>query len=339
MFSNRYLHTIVLLILQTFLFSCSSSSTQNSFIVSKVVDGNTIQLENGVIAKLVGVAPTPSSQAWLEKNVLNQVVRLLPDQQIISTDYVGAYLFNLNGSCINSQMLHEKIALVDVSYNYDSLNTFKQYNKIATTKVSTNTPSPSPSPSTSLPDLVKQVESAVFFVVREDNGSVFDQAGFGSGFFINENGVAVTNYHVYDKYHNGFIKLLNGEKYRINSILAESEEFDYVIFAIENPDNTIFPYLTTTSNPPEKGNDIFVIGNPRGLESSVTKGIISNVNSEKEGYIQIDAAVSPGNSGGPVFDMTGEIVGLVTFKRMDCDDCNFALDIHKISELNQYTPH
>lgn len=330
---KNYVFEIIVIATLTIFSACSSSSSQSDFLVSKIIDGNTVQFDNGSVAKLVGISPTPSSHTWLEKNVLNQVVRLLPDKQSISPDYVAAYLFNLNGLCINAQMLHEKIAVVDVSYNYDSLSTFKQYGRSAIVPINERTGT-APSQLVSLPTLIKQVEQSVFFVVREEK----DGLGFGSGFFISENGIAITNHHVYHGFQNGFIKLLNGDVYHIDNVLAENEDLDYVIFTIENPNNTAFPYLKIANNIPQKGEEIFVIGNPRGLQSSVTKGIVSNINSEKEGYIQIDAAVSPGNSGGPVFDMQGEVVGLVTFRRMGCENCNFALDIHNISELSQYTP-
>ncbi len=318
------------------LISCGGDRGQSSFIVTKVIDGNTVELKNGAIVKLAGIASTPKSQVWLTENVLNQAVITLADTQSSNPNFVVAYVCKINGTCINTQMLHAKIANVDISYNYDSLSIYKQYleSNSATDNPISKIITP-PDIADNLVEVIKQVKKSVFFVVRQ--GGVYEQGGFGSGFFINENGVAITNHHVYDSYHNGFVELLNGDSYSINSVLAESDEYDYVIFTINNPNSDKFPYLKIAKSLPETGTDIFVVGNPTGLASTVTKGIISNVNSDLDGYIQIDAAISKGNSGSPLCNLRGEVVGLVTYKRIDCENCNFALDIHKIVELTQYT--
>ncbi|HRK28408.1 MAG TPA: serine protease [Chitinophagales bacterium] len=314
----------------------------DDYTVSKIVSGDMVTLNNGVQVKLLGVAGNPSTQVWMEKNVLFQPVLILNDYTApLNPDYVSAYLcFAGTGKCINSELLSQQLAQVDVSYMYDSLEQYKTYSSVSAPPPNNKTETPhaiiqDTTPSVALPQVVKQVESCVFFVLASSNGEFIDSQG--SGFFINSAGIALTNYHVLQSANSGGIKLLNGDMYKIDRVLAYSEELDYVIFSVSNTDAVTFPYLRIASAAPERGQDVFVIGNPRGMESVVTRGIISGINTVKDGYIQTDAAVSPGNSGGPLMNMQGEALGVITFVRRDCENCNFALDIRRISEINTYT--
>jgi S1-C subfamily serine protease len=169
--------------------------------------------------------------------------------------------------------------------------------------------------STKLEDVVENAEQAVFRVDAFRDG--FSQ-GFGTGFFVSETGIGVSNYHVFSPGNNWQIKLKNGKTYEVTRIIKQDEELDYVIFAT-NAQNVA--RLPIASQPPRKGQDIFVIGNPQGFELSVTKGIVSGIRdysrytgtaSEGDSYIQIDAPISSGNSGGPVFNMNGEVIGIAT---------------------------
>lgn len=190
----------------------------------------------------------------------------------------------------------------------------------------------------SLEDIVEDAENAIFRIDALEQGI---SKGFGTGFFVNSSGVGVSNYHVLSPGSQWQIKLKNGEVYEVTEVLESNKDLDYVIFTT-NAQNVSF--LPIASQLPRKGQDIFVIGNPQGFEFSVTKGIVSGIRnynssegivSEGDDYIQIDAPISSGNSGGPVFNMNGEVVGITTMvingKSGIAQNLNLAINIQKLN--------
>jgi serine protease Do len=163
----------------------------------------------------------------------------------------------------------------------------------------------------------------VFLVSNFDENG--EQTGLGTGFFIKNTGVGVSNAHVFAGGTSWKIKMLDGTTHRVTKIFKHSQEEDYVVFQVEGGS---FPCLPIAQNRPRKGDEILVLGNPKGLQSTVTKGIISALRPNDE--IQIDAAISPGSSGSPVMNMQGEVIGIATKTYIGCQNCNFAIDIHKI---------
>ena len=109
---------------------------------------------------------------------------------------------------------------------------------------------------------------------------------------------------------------------------------DYLIFHVDL-EGRARKGISLSNSKPRIGDDIFVLGNPKGLETTLSKGIVSSLR-PKNDLVQIDAAISPGSSGSPVLDTYGEVIGVATFKRLDCENCNFAVDINLIkNELKQ----
>ncbi|MFN3315651.1 MAG: S1C family serine protease, partial [Raineya sp.] len=189
-----------------------------------------------------------------------------------------------------------------------------------------------------LEDIVESAENAIFRVDALSGG--FSQ-GFGTGFFVNSSGIGVSNYHVFAPGQNWQIKLKNGQTYEVTRVLKEDADLDYVIFETNAQNVTFLPLAPQI---PRKGQDIFVIGNPQGFEFSVTKGIVSGIRnydrnvgtaSEGDDYIQIDAPISSGNSGGPVLNMNGEVVGIATMvvngRSGVAQNLNLAVNIQKLN--------
>ena len=180
----------------------------------------------------------------------------------------------------------------------------------------------------SISTIVQQTEPCVFIVYSLDkNGNANGQ---GTGFFINASGIGVSNYHVFEGGENWIIKTTSGEQFRVKEIIKQSSEFDFVVFTVESQKS--FPYLEIASTLPRKGDEILVLGNPKGLESTLTRGIVSSIRGEAhpDDYIQIDAAISSGSSGSPVLNMQGKVVGIATMKLQECENCNFAINIQRI---------
>ena len=185
----------------------------------------------------------------------------------------------------------------------------------------------------SLPSLVKRVKPSVVAIATYDaNG---EAVMTGSGFFIRP-GQVVTNLHVVRGAARAEIKTLDGKGkiYPVNGLLAVDEEGDLALLGIDMPvERTRMTELA--SELPDEGEPIFVIGNPLKLEGSVSDGIVSAVREVPNSYriIQITAPISHGNSGSPVFNLRGQVLGVVTVKVTNGQNINLAIAAARVGEL------
>lgn len=185
----------------------------------------------------------------------------------------------------------------------------------------------------SLPAIVKRVKPAVVAI------ATFDASGeavmTGSGFFLRP-GQVVTNLHVIRGSVRAEIKTLDGKPkvFPVNGVLAVDEEGDLALLSVEMP---LQPTRTSelASELPDEGEPIFVIGNPLKLEGSVSDGIVSAVREVPNSYriIQITAPISHGNSGSPVFNLRGQVLGVVTVKVTNGQNINLAIAAARVGEL------
>ncbi len=183
-----------------------------------------------------------------------------------------------------------------------------------------------------LKDLIKRSEKSVFMVLSYNaKGEIIST---GSGFFIDQKGIALSNLHVIKDSKKVKIKTIENQYFDVESILDFNVGLDIVKFKIKNSNSKIFPFLKFAQVKAEKGDEIFAIGNPDGLESTVSNGIISAIRSLTNygSVYQITAPISPGSSGGALFNMSGEVVGITSFVKQDSDrlnqNLNFAIDIN-----------
>ena len=138
--------------------------------------------------------------------------------------------------------------------------------------------------------------------------------GEGSGFFISPDGYAVTNNHVVDHAKTVQIKTADGETYKAK-VIGTDPKTDLALIKVD-ADKT-FPYVKFANKPPRVGDWVVAVGNPFGLSETVTAGIVSARGrdigaSTYDNYIQIDAPINKGNSGGPAFNMNGHVIGVNT---------------------------
>jgi serine protease Do len=135
----------------------------------------------------------------------------------------------------------------------------------------------------------------------------------GSGFFISPDGLVVTNNHVVEDAEDISITLENGDKFPATLIGADART-DVALLKVKASQQ--FPYVKFSEKDPRVGDWVLAVGNPFGLGGTVTAGIISahnrDIGSGPYDYLQIDAAVNRGNSGGPSFNLDGEVVGMNT---------------------------
>lgn len=176
-------------------------------------------------------------------------------------------------------------------------------------------------------DVIKTVKPAVVNIATERKIDVktSDRQGpaektvslnsLGSGFFISADGHIATNSHIIDQKDNITVRLYNGERYAAQIILRDDAS-DITILRIESPQ--VFPAaMLGDSAALEAGQWVVAVGNPFGLEHTVTVGVISasgRVIGEGplDDLIQTDASINPGNSGGPLFDIEGRVIGINT---------------------------
>lgn len=134
--------------------------------------------------------------------------------------------------------------------------------------------------------------------------------GVGSGFFISSDGYVLTNYHVIDDATDIYVTLNDGREFKAK-VVGSDKQTDVALLKIDAKGMATLPI--GDSDKIKKGQWVLAIGSPFGLDSTVTAGIISAINRDTGDYlpfIQTDVAVNPGNSGGPLINMQGEVIGI-----------------------------
>jgi S1-C subfamily serine protease len=143
--------------------------------------------------------------------------------------------------------------------------------------------------------------------------------GTGSGFVWDDNEHVVTNMHVIANASEAWVRLSDGRDYNA-SLVGVSPDHDLAVLRIEVPDNRPAPLPIGTSQDLKVGQRVYAIGNPFGLDWTLTTGVVSaldrSLTAENgatiEHLVQTDAAINPGNSGGPLLDSAGRLIGINT---------------------------
>jgi S1-C subfamily serine protease len=159
--------------------------------------------------------------------------------------------------------------------------------------------------------------------------------GLGSGFFI-EKGLLATNYHVIEDASSITVKLTNGKEYKVTTIIGYDKDKDLALLSVPNV-GTPLPLSTYA---PKTGDTAYAIGNPLGLDNTFSTGIISNSSRviDNVNYVQTDTAISPGNSGGPLLNEFGEVIGINTMQTKEGQNLNFAVNITELYTLDTSSP-
>src|SRR5215469_16728140 len=175
-----------------------------------------------------------------------------------------------------------------------------------------------PARADTIPEIVAKSKQAVVEILTYDQQNRLLKTG--TGFFISSDGALLTNYHVISGGSSIVAKTPTGAVYFLKNIVTESEADDIAKLQFLATD---FPYLTLgSSSSAVEGQRVLVIGNPEGLEGTVSDGIISAFRSGRS-MIQITAPVSPGSSGSPVLDESGSVIGIATLVFKEGQNLNF----------------
>jgi len=154
----------------------------------------------------------------------------------------------------------------------------------------------------------------------------------GTGFLIDSEGYIVTNYHVVEGAQAANVITSDTTNHAVGLVGYDSD-LDIALLKI---DGTYDAFSFANSDSITVGEKVIAIGNPLGLQFSVSQGIVSAVHrtgpNGVTAYIQTDAALNPGNSGGPLIDKNGEVIGINNFKASDSESLGFALEANYIKE-------
>ncbi len=162
----------------------------------------------------------------------------------------------------------------------------------------------------------------------------------GTGFFVSSDGIIVTDFHVIDTAESAVAVMSDGRKFSITSVLGYDSKKD---IALLSADAENVPFASFGSNV-KVGDDIFVLGSPKGYTGTFSRGNVSaadRVITELDNgtrYIQITAPVSTGNSGGPVLDNKGNVIGIVAMSHNEAQNLNFAIPVGEIGKIDISSP-
>jgi serine protease Do len=195
-----------------------------------------------------------------------------------------------------------------------------------------------PAPDQSVRELVNVLGQSVV--------QVRTPGGLGSGFFINEEGYLITNFHVIEGETKISIEVYHQQKGQLERksfkdvrIIAMNKFADLALLKIEDADAPKFaPVPLGSADALAVGERVFAIGSPLGLERTVTEGIVSTKTRQMQGslYLQTTAQINPGNSGGPLFNLRGEVVGVTNMKITFGEGLGFAIPVE---ELKYFLDH
>lgn len=180
-------------------------------------------------------------------------------------------------------------------------------------------------------DMVERAsKSVVLFKGITVGGTVL-----GSGFVISADGKIATNLHVIRDMKSGGVQLASGEVFDSFKVLAFDDRKDLAIVKVPGFD---LPTIDLgNSNDVRPGEAVMAIGSPQGLQGTVTAGVVSAIRDDpfSGGYkvIQTDAASNPGNSGGPLLNSKGQVIGVITSKLRASEGLNFAVPINYVRGL------
>ena len=185
-------------------------------------------------------------------------------------------------------------------------------------------------PGVSAEDLaVRAKESVVSVSFAGRDGQ---EAGMGTGFVIDANGLIATNLHVIGEARPITVQLLDGTSYEVQEVYATDRQMDLAVLKIA-VDN-LKPLKLAEPDTLKQGAEVVVLGNPQGLRYSVVKGVNSGTR-EVDGkpMLQLAIPIEPGNSGGPVLDSQGRVQGIVTLKSAVTRNLGYAVNVSALKGL------
>jgi len=158
--------------------------------------------------------------------------------------------------------------------------------------------------------------------------------GLGTGFVVSPEGLIATNLHVIGEARPISVELKDGTKHAVTAVYASDRKLDLALVQIAAKNLPALPLATGKEAAIRQGQPIVVLGNPQGLRHSLVSGVVSGSRKfDEREMIQLAIPSEPGTSGGPVLDMRGRVLGVVTMKSLVTDNLGFAVPIDNLQPL------
>ncbi len=188
-----------------------------------------------------------------------------------------------------------------------------------------------------LTKLVNKTRPAVVTVIVYDVDRKV--TSIGSGFFVDEIGHLITNYHVLDGSYAADVRTSDGQIYPVKMVVADDKSADLVKVLVDIPRKKII-WIKVSQELPAIAEQIIVVGSPMGLEQTVSEGIVSSIREIPEvgEFFQMSAPISPGSSGSPVINLKGQGIGVATFQYIRGQNLNFAVAGKSVLKLKPTGP-
>lgn len=240
------------------------------------------------------------------------------------------YLFFILISCKNNDIENKlenaitEIEILKEKSKQDSILSINNYEKLVDSLKYNS------SKSLDLSTYYEKLKSSIFIIYTSNDFETHQ----GTAFLIDNTGVCLSNFHVFKNTERAILENVNGNRYFLEKIISYDEENDYILFKINLNNEFINPLRISKVNP-KIGEECFTIGNPRGLNQTISKGIISGYRNEDR-LIQTTTEITHGSSGEPLFNDKGEVVG-ITSSGFGEANLNFAININQIKQIANAT--
>ena len=188
----------------------------------------------------------------------------------------------------------------------------------------------SPTAIPSIEELTQRIRKSVVVVTVSDRDG--QHQALGTGFVVSSNGLIATNFHVIGEARPIQIRFDDGQQVDVTSVHASDRLLDLALLKVERND---LPVLELgNSDQVRQGQDCLAMGNPRGLEHSVVRGVVSGIRTlDSRKMIQIAIPIEQGNSGGPLIDREGHVIGILTIKSAITPNLGFAVMVNDLKRL------
>jgi len=325
--------------------SCRGGSSETDFFEGEIyVDqmatasrGNVITTDMGMNVYLLGIKEGDELGTAFLKKYIGETIHVIEDSHLeqdpVGTDSIMGYAVLDNGVCINHMLIKQEPQLFSPINVEDSLESFR----------------PDDGNRQEITDICLYMKQRTFMIEIPQSGGV---SNYGTGFFINDEGIAVTNYHVFDGSNDAFCYLYDTTNLDDNEIHYElrrdavtseiidyNEDLDITVFKVRLLNDEKSQFFRLTNKHIAQGDRIFTIGNPVDqadvLVGTFTDGLVSGYRNqdEEKPLVQYTISTNSGNSGGPVCDKNGKVIAVHSIGDKSKQNVNYGIDILAVREM------
>lgn len=282
-------------------------------------------MENGTVvigsqALSLSYANEPANQGEVTKDIVS-------GGGIYVKDFVGNWIDNTTGKTVDSSLIPAVVyKSSDKEIKYDAQD---KDVALSTSPVDNVTPGATATSELTAKQIINKYGNAVVYIGVSDKNHIVTASG--SGFIVKSTGVVVTNFHVINGSSYASVALQNGLKYEVKSVLNYNENGDIAILQLANATNLSTVNLGDSSKA-EVGDNAFAIGSPEGYANSLSTGIISGINRKNDRGVDIQttASITYGSSGGALFDIYGNVMGITYSGYDSAGDIGFVIPINEV---------